>query len=84
MSALKTRDLQEAKKLRERLDESIKIYREYKRLREGLGKSPRTFNDREAILKDLLGEGFSVLEKEIERAKGNKKTRRTVYTKPHY
>ena len=48
---------------------ALKEYQEYKKLRTVVIKPIRAFNDTEAILKDLQGEGFLSLEKEIERSK---------------
>ena len=42
-----------------------KTYDEYKRLRKHLGKPSKAFDDKDAILKDLLGDGFLELQKEI-------------------
>ena len=48
---------------------ALREYQEYKKLRTIVPRPIRAFNDTEAILKDLQGEGFSPLEREIERLK---------------
>lgn len=48
---------------------ALKEYQKYKELRTVVVKPIRAFNGVDAILKDLQGEGFSLLEKEIERVK---------------
>ncbi len=47
---------------------ALKEYLEYKKLRTRV-RPIRKFNDKEGILKDLQGEGFSSLVEEIERLK---------------
>ena len=64
--------------LDERQQKAWKEYQEYKKLRTIVIRPIRAFNDTEAILKDLQGEGFSSLEEEIERSK---KTRSRITPK---
>ena len=48
---------------------ALKEYQKYKKLRIIVVRPIRAFDDTEAILKDLQGEGFSSLNEEIERSK---------------
>lgn len=66
----------------EKHKEALRTYHEYKRLRSQLGRPIRAFNDKEAILKDLQGDGFSSLRREIERARKTQKQHkpRSTYT----
>ncbi len=58
---------------------ALKEYQEYKELRIIVTRPVRAFNDTEAILKDLQGEGLSSLQKEIERSK---KSQTKTITRP--
>jgi len=48
---------------------ALRVYEEFKRLRQEMGKPVRGFADREEAIRDLCGDSFSDLEKEIERTK---------------
>lgn len=55
--------------------EALRLYNEFKKLREQMGKPIKEHANREEIIKDLRGDGFSPLGKGIEPRK-TPKTRR--------
>jgi len=48
--------LQSLRKIKEGHEESIEIFKEFKRLKNDLGRTSRPFDDKDSILKDLIGE----------------------------
>jgi hypothetical protein len=57
---------------------AIEIYEEFKRLRAELGKPIRVYKDREEIIKDLQGEEFLPVVRDIERKRSSDR-RRTAF-----
>lgn len=54
---------------------AMEIYEDFKRLRKEMGKPLRNFSDPEAVIKELRGEDFLPLVKDIERKRGSDKRR---------
>lgn len=76
--------LEEIRRIRKNFEKSLELYSEYKKLRSDIGRTDKAFNDRDAILKDLLGDGFPALQKEVERVKRRRKTQRSLYDRASY
>ena len=57
---------------------AIRIYAEFKKLREQIGKPVRENVDPEQMIKDLRGEGFSPLGRRRVDQKGTRKTRHFI------
>lgn len=54
---------------------AMRIYEDFKRLRKQIGKPLRNFSEPEAVIRDLLGEEFLPLVKDIERKRGSDRRR---------
>jgi len=75
--------LQSLRKIKEEHEESIQIFKEFKRLKNDLGRTSRPFDDKDSILKDLIGERLKK-PNGYEGKKRNKRSGGSLYAGPNY